>query len=323
MEKKKIVQFLRNQLTELEKLEVLDWIESSSANQDIFNEIKNIWVLTDTFGKEPKVKHSEPKFMADKTRRSIKMVDLIKYAAISLIAIAIGALFYIQGHKLHQVSQQVNEYIVPNGQTSNILLSDGSRVYLNSGSILKYSGSYAIKERVLYLEGEAFFDVVSNKKKPFIVKTALFDVRATGTSFNVQAYTNSDISDITLVSGSLSVVSQLAHKPLQLTSGEKASLNRKTDKFKLSMAGNSQYISWKEGIITFRNARLEDIAKMLERTYNVTISFTDEKTKDLLYSGSMLRYKPIDQVLELLELTSDISYNIETKANEPNLITIK
>ena len=77
------------------------------------------------------------------------------------------------------------------------------------------------------------------------------------------------------------------------------------------------------GIITFRNNRLEDLAKMLERTYNVRIVFTDEKTKEMKYSGTMLRYKPIDQILDILEMTSEARFEIETRTNEPNLITVK
>jgi len=323
MKEKKIVQFLQNQLGEAEKLEVLNWIESTSENQKTFNELKNAWILGDTFGYERGAKQDDTKYIVKHHLHTTMMILIFKYAAIGLMLISIGALLYSQGHKLSQLSHQINEYVVPNGQTANIILCDGTTVYLNSGSVLKYSGSYAIKERELFLEGEAFFDVVSNKNKPFIVRTAQFDVRATGTSFNIQAYPNSDISDVTLVSGTLTVETIKDLYPIVLSSGENASLNRNTNEIKLSKVEQNQYISWKEGIVTFRNARLEDIAMMLERTYNVKILFSNEKTRNLRYNGTMLRYKPIDQILNIIELTSDIKFNIETRANEPNLITIK
>jgi ferric-dicitrate binding protein FerR (iron transport regulator) len=100
-------------------------------------------------------------------------------------------------------------------------------------------------------------------------------------------------------------------------------MNRKTKKYSLSRIENHQFVSWKEGIITFRNTRLEDLAKMLERTYNVKIVFGDERTKEMRYSGTMLRYKPIDQILDILEMTSEARFEIETRTNEPSLITVK
>jgi len=148
-------------------------------------------------------------------------------------------------------------------------------------------------------------------------------VVATGTSFNVQAYSNSDYNDVTLISGELSVNVNDKGEPVLLSSGENATMNRKTKKYSLSRIENHQFVSWKEGIITFRNTRLEDLAKMLERTYNVKIVFADEKTKEMRYSGTMLRYKPIDQILDILEMTSEARFEIETRTNEPSLITVK
>ena len=323
MESEKIIRFLRDELTESAKLEVLDWIEKSDENKSMFRELKNTMTLVDLFGKDP-----GNLSLNSGTNRSpgigqFKISRFLKYAASALIVVALGSLLLLQSQKIYQLTHTYVEYVVPNGQTSNIVLSDGSHVYLNSGSILKQYGNYFLSKRELYLEGEAFFDVVSNKKKPFIVRTSSFDVVATGTSFNVQAYSNSDISDVTLVSGELSVIVDDEQEPLVMSSGENAIMNRHTQEYSLSKIESHQYVSWKEGIITFRNTRLEDLAKMLERTYNVAIVFADERTKEMKYTGTMLRYKPIDQILDILEMTSEARFKVETRTNEPNLITVK
>lgn len=323
MESEKIVRFLREELIESEKLEVLDWIEKSDEHKLMFRELKNTMTLADLFGKDPGSISLETGNIGSPGMRQFRNSKLLKYAASVLIVVALGSLFLLQRQKIYHLTHNYVEYVVPNGQTSNIVLSDGSHVYLNSGSILRQYGNYFLSKRELYLEGEAFFDVVSDRKKPFIVRTSDFNVVATGTSFNVQAYPNSAFTDVTLVSGELSVIVNDEAEPLVMSSGENATMNRNTSKYSLSKIENHQFVSWKEGIITFRNTRLEDLAKMLERTYNVRIVFADEKTKELKYSGTMLRYKPIDQILDILEMTSEARFEIETRTNEPNLITVK
>ncbi len=323
MESEKIVRFLREELTEKERLEVLEWIEKSDEHKTMFSELKNTLILADTFGKEPGNLNLISGTASSRRFGSVNALKLLKYAAVILIVIVTGSLFLLQKLRINQLTHNNTEYIVPNGQTSNIVLSDGSHVYLNSGTVLKQYGSFSLSKRELYLEGEAFFDVVSNKKKPFIVRTPNFNVIATGTSFNVQAYSNSDVSDVNLVSGELAVIVGGDGKSLVLSSGENVSVDRNTKECLLSRNEKNQYVSWKDGIITFRNTRLEDLAKMLERTYNVSIVFADETTKDMIYSGTMLRYKPIDQILDILEMTSDVRFEIKPRPNEPNLITVK
>lgn len=323
MESEKIIRFLRAESTESEILEVLDWIEKSDEHKSMFRELKNTMTLADLFGKDPGSLSLNTGTIRSHGMDQLKNPKLFKYAATVLVVVALGLLLLLQRQKIYQLTHNYVEYVVPNGQTSNIVLSDGSHVYLNSGSILKQYGNYFLSKRELYLEGEAFFDVVSDRKKPFIVRTSDFKVVATGTSFNVQAYSNSDFTDVTLVSGELSVTADDEGEPLVMSSGEHATMNRSTSKYSLSEIENHQFVSWKEGIITFRNTRLEDLAKMLERTYNVRIVFADEKTKEMKYSGTMLRYKPIDQILDILEMTSEARFEIETRTNEPNLITVK
>lgn len=323
MESEKIVRFLRDELSESERLEVLEWIEKSDEHKSIFSELKNTMILADTFGKEQKNLRLTSATMASPDYGPVKALKILKYAASVLIVIAMGLLLLLQKQRINLLTHNYIEYVVPNGQTSNIVLSDGSRVYLNSGTILKQYGNYFFSKRELYLEGEAFFEVVSNKKKPFIVRTSNFNIIATGTSFNVQAYLNLENADVTLVSGELEVFVGNEGKSLVLESGQNAVVNKNTREYRLSRMAGDRYVSWKDGIITFRNTRFEDLAKMLERTYNVSIVFADEKTKDMGYSGTMLRYKPIDQILDILEMTSDVRFEIETRINEPNLITVK
>jgi transmembrane sensor len=243
-------------------------------------------------------------------------------AAVILIAIISGAFlnFLINGTS---VSNQYTEITVPPGQMTQIRLPDGSKVLLNSGSVFKYSSEFNHSKREVYIDGQAFLEVAKNKNKPFEVNTNKFSVQVLGTIFNISAYSDENTADVTLVEGSVQIRSENNHKLDRIVPGQSASLIDGNLK-EINDINTEFFTSWKDGKIIFRKEPLEEIAKKLERWYNVEIRFEDDELKKLVYSGTLLKYKPIEQVFKsFILLNKDVDFVSENRIDQKNIIFIK
>lgn len=208
-----------------------------------------------------------------------------------------------------------NELEVPLGGECTILLNDGTRVWVNSGSKLKYPLSFVDKERCVYLEGEAFFEV-EKADKPFIVKNSFGDVRVLGTAFGVTAYRVDSVGYTTLVRGSVCVKNNLSDSLIIYPGEQVVSLrNGKMIKRDVDV---EEYVGWKNGAFIFKERRLEDIVKILERWYNIHVVFQDDELKDFLFTGYLDRYKDINVFFNALRRTGKVEY----KFSEPNMIIL-
>lgn len=208
-----------------------------------------------------------------------------------------------------------NELEVPLGGECTILLNDGTRVWVNSGSKLKYPLSFVDKERCVYLEGEAFFEV-EKADKPFIVKNFFGDVRVLGTAFGVTAYRVDSVGYTTLVRGSVCVKNNLSDS-LIIYPGEQVVSLRDGKMIKRDV-DVEEYVGWKDGAFIFKERRLEDIVKILERWYNIHVVFQDDELKDFLFTGYLDRYKDINVFFNALRRTGKVEY----KFSEPNMIIL-
>lgn len=205
---------------------------------------------------------------------------------------------------------------IPFGKKLNVVLSDGTKVYLNSGSSLTYPNTFKnSKNRVVKLQGEGYFEVVKNKKKPFIVKTNLLDVRVLGTKFNVSSYKNDNINSITLVEGKVAV-SKLEHfennvsKSLFLQPNERITIQKDDKKLVKKTVNNvSKYISWKDKELIFQNDRFIDIAKKLERNFNVNIISNNEKLNNIKFTGKFNKQDVFD-ILDAFRVYSPFTYSV-------------
>jgi len=248
----------------------------------------------------------------------------LKYAAILIFVFFIGALsatFIIRNIFTEELV--CNEIIVPNGESAEIILADQTHVWLNSGSRLMYPPTFQKKNREVKLTGEAYFEVKHDKSRPFHVVTPNLTVEVLGTSFNVEALENSGILNVTLVEGKVRLQDNKNKVLAELLPNENAKYNVLEKKLDISAVNTVLYTSWKEGIMTFKDEKLIDIADKLERWFNVEVVFDQEQVKNLCFSGSILKNKPIDQVLEILKYTSRIDYTIEIREQQPNRIHFK
>lgn len=199
-----------------------------------------------------------------------------------------------------------NELIVPRAGECFISLEDGTRVWINSDSRLKYPVKFTGEERKVYLEGEAYFEVVKDAK-PFIVNTTLGDIKVLGTSFNVKAYQEEDKMAATLVSGKIcyaGVRTLLVNPGEQVTARADGSVNKQ-------VVDVEEFVGWKDGVFVFKNQRLEDIMKDLARWYDVKVFYQQPGLKNIEFTGNLKRYDEVNVFMELLRSTNELNYSID------------
>lgn len=203
-----------------------------------------------------------------------------------------------------------NELIIPKGGEYQIILADGTRVWLNSASKLTFPPYFTGAERRVTLSGEAFFDVAHDDKKPFIVETARMDVKVLGTRFNVNAYEDNEVVSATLVNGSVEVFSG-EQQTIRLAPGEQAyGKERELEKREVNVR---LYTSWIDGKFMFNNTELEEIAKQISRWYDVQIFFSNENVKKVRFTGAIMKFKPLEDLIRMIEKTSQVRFSVKNK----------
>ncbi|MDL2319645.1 FecR domain-containing protein [Alistipes sp. OttesenSCG-928-B03] len=199
----------------------------------------------------------------------------------------------------------LNTVRIPRGGSATLMLADGTRVMLNSGSTLRFPIDFTGDDRRVSLDGEAFFEVTHNPEKPFIVNTHKSYVQVLGTSFNVCSYESDNRTVTTLTEGSVMFVA--GDKSVTLLPGQQAILGKEGSVAKKAV-DTWLYTAWKEGVIAFNQERLEDLMIRLSRLYDVDVEWGSQACRDELYSGKISRYDDVEQVLEILEATGSVSF---------------
>lgn len=219
-----------------------------------------------------------------------------------------GQLEYSAGDKLNE-TVKYNTLSTPMGGQYQLALPDGSKVWLNSGSSIRFPTSFTGKERIVELKGEAFFDIKKNKKMPFIVHTNnSMDIRVLGTQFNVMAYDDEKSINTTLLEGSVQILKESGTAYLE--PGQSATLNKGTGKIKVAPADIDEAVAWKNGFFIFSNENIESIMRKVSRWYNVEVDYQGNlSNKDFV--GTISRDKNISEILKMLELTGAIHFRIE------------
>lgn len=203
-----------------------------------------------------------------------------------------------------------NKIDIPRGGEYKLTLSDGTKVYLNSMSTLKYPVQFTQDIRQVELQGEGYFEV-SKTGRPFIVKVNDMQIEVLGTIFNISAYPNENYQT-TLVNGSVRVTTTNGNNCI-LKPSEQACINPENNIIEVHTVNTSFYTSWIHGKINFKDQRLEDIMKSLARWYDMQVIYGDEKAKDVRFGCYVDRYNEITPFVDLLEKTGKVSIKIEGK----------
>ncbi len=198
--------------------------------------------------------------------------------------------------------------IIPAGADYSLTLADGTQVRLNCETKFRFPVEFNGKERKVFLDGEACFQVKKAGEWPFIVETGDMRVKVTGTCFNVKAYRNEDVVHTTLISGAVEVMNEkLADGPVSLAPARQYYWNKRLNRAEVREVDVSLYTGWTEGMFVFKKQQLEDVMNTLARWYGMEIFYTTESVKDLRISAHLGRYEHIDSVLNLLRAMDKIS----------------
>jgi ferric-dicitrate binding protein FerR (iron transport regulator) len=217
------------------------------------------------------------------------------------------ALWWLLGRRDTGLTESLH-YVTANGQIENITLPDGSLVALNAGSTLDATAGFGGKERRVKLSGEAFFQVQSDRNKPFLVDAAGATVRVVGTKFNVRAYPSSPSVVTSVAEGKVEFFTNPQNK-VQLTPGMEGTLEKAAEKISTRPINAAKVANWQQGILAFENAPLGEALETIGRHYKVSVKIEDNIEGKQLFST--FENEPLKEVVKTLNLTYALDFKIE------------
>jgi len=251
------------------------------------------------------------RIMQNRKRHFFRLNMFAKYAAVFIIAFFLGfGVYNFHRSQLSDYSDIYTEVHVPYGERSQVILYDGTKVWLNSGTTLKFPLVFNSKKRSVFVKGEAFFDVVKNTKKPFIVNAGHMNIQVFGTRFDVCAYTDDHEFSATLEKGKITATNTLTGEKLQLKPGEQAIFDFDAKKNTHKTVDTELYTSWKEDMLHFKHAGFSDVIKKMERWYGVKIIVDNPANFNKCYNMT-IKTESLREMLNLLSYTTPMKYKIE------------
>lgn len=231
-----------------------------------------------------------------------------KEGGITLVADSVGLQYEAEAVMEKKDTLIYNTLIVPRGGVYHLTLTDGTEVWLNSDSRLRYPVNFTGDTREVFLTGEAYLNVTRNEEQPFIVTTDAGSVRVLGTEFNVKYYPEEENVAATLVTGSISFSNETV-KDERLTPGHQLVFETLSGKVSVRKVNVTHYVSWREDKMAFHNEPLGDIMRILSRWFDVEVMYRDEYLKELLYTGNLDKYDDIETFLHLFELGGSAAFD--------------
>ncbi len=298
MKKELLHRFFDGITTLAEEQKIKSWLEASPENNQQFLKER---LLYDA------VMLNADKFeVAEKPVKKPLMFSLRQVSAVAavLLVLVVGGLYLLSSQRSETTIY--NTILVPPGQRINIILSDNSNIWLNANSTFKYPSRFDKKNRTVYLDGEGYFEVKSNEKSPFVVETNYGSVQATGTTFNVEAYSKHDLFATSLFEGVLDVEADNAD-PIRLLPNQCSVLKNK--QLLISQITDKDKFLWKNGLIAFNNNKLDEILGSLEKYFDIKIQIDTTHLPEHTYTGKFRQSDGVDYALRVLQKSIRFNYS--------------
>lgn len=307
---------------EIQKLE--DWKNESAANKQLIQKSRKVWDKTNSHLSENEINsdksglsQSYNQHLSGQIKTIRRKTFIYKLAAILAfpIALAIGWYFSEAPVNFRKVPVQLAQVTSPKGHVSKCILPDGTQVWVNTGSTITYDVNRFNKNiREVNLEGEAYFEVTSDKKKLFSVNTPVASINVTGTAFNVTAYPGDTNFETVLAEGSVNLQFKTdAEKNITMHPGQRVIYNRKTNEMDVREVDANIFTSWRNGELLFKDATLNDLITELERIYDIKFHLQPRDLGDSRFRGMFSYNNNLIEALEKIKRTSGIDYYIENK----------
>ena len=311
-----IIGHLRKSLNQKEEDEFYKWVNENQENKKLFFEAKAIYdALSDNTNWDMNDSWQRLLSKREAVHSRVKIIPLwkqiCKYAAVASVAILLTSTFFLFNGK-HEHDQPSPEYIAGDGiQSDMIVLPDGTKVNIGMMTNFRYASDYGKKDRIVYLEGEAFFDVAKCKDKPFIVKVKGQEIEALGTKFNVMAYTSDSIYTTTLLEGLVSLTSENASGSTILKPDQQFVYNKKIQTGTVNEVESSLYVAWINGYYYFPDQSLKSILNRLSNLYGIRFEVNSERLLDKKFTGTFYKGQSVKNILEIINLSIPIKYRVE------------
>jgi ferric-dicitrate binding protein FerR (iron transport regulator) len=303
MEKELLYRFFEGTASLEEEQHIRQWVEASAENERSFLSERKFFDATSLLVC-PVEEGTEMNQAAP--RRYSLVRELLKITAVALLVLACS--FGYQYMRKPAGVAAVQTVSVPAGQRVSLILPDGSKVWLNARSTLTYPAFFTMEERSMELEGEAYFEVMANAERPFVVRTSKGKVEALGTKFNVEDYSESAVFEATLMSGSLRIVSVKDSSDIVTLTPDKKAILREGKLFVEQVDDYAPY-RWTEGLICFTNASFSAMVRDFEKYYGVKIQVNNPNVLKYSYTGKFRQTDGVDYVLRVLQKDIRFKYS--------------
>ncbi|WP_313153746.1 FecR family protein [Sphingobacterium multivorum] len=292
------------------------WIEADASHRQQYESLRALYTASIWSEDELEKEVAMEELVAPKKSR---IYPFLRFAALFLLSLSVllNVKHYVLpdngrvvDEKQAQVLQQVK---VPAGQRVNLILADGTQVWLNANSSFSFPGNFSGVTRDIYLDGEARFVVTHNEKQPFIVHTKTYDVKVLGTDFNVRAYDRESKFETALLSGKVNILDKKGGEHL-LKPGQRAI--SQDGKFAIEPIVNLDYYRWKDGLICFENKPIQELLKDMESLFGVKIINTNVHLNRQKYTGKFWMDDGLEHILRVLSLNGNFTFRRDYDKNE-------
>ncbi|MBA2612344.1 MAG: FecR domain-containing protein [Bacteroidetes bacterium] len=314
-----IGKYVKGEASQEERVTVEQWLKADKANESLFEEIKASWASAAKLNQHIKIDKAKAwNSIQQKIKEEEKIIPISRKApaynswvlrAAAILIVGLFATWY--GLKVNNKPDLI--LVQTTNETKTVVLPDSSIIILNENSRLIYPKEFAANERHVDLEGEAFFEVTKDPKKPFIIDNKHFDVKVLGTSFNVQAYEKDVEATVTVVTGKVAFTDKKGGSVL-LIKDEVGTLNKTGHQLNKTNNLNSNFLSWKAKKLEFTNTNFSEVCAAIKKYFSVEIVVKDKNILNCTFTGYFENPK-LPDVLKVLEKT----LNIKTVVIEKNV----
>jgi len=320
-----IAKQLTAQLSEAEASELEDWKLANSENLQEYNDFVALWAQSGSLKMPNPINQFEAQSAIRKkaginTSKTKWINWAVQAAAVVVLSLIFSGIYNsLNNNRVQSVADNSSpiyqEIKAAYGTQAKVELADGTKVFLNSGSKLRFPQTFANQQqRTVFLDGEGYFEVTKNKEQSFIVQANKLNISVLGTKFNVDAYTDNASISVALVEGSVMLqgnAGNLNKDLMELKPNQVATLNP-TDQTlsKTDVPDLYKYTAWINGRIVFYGDPIQTVVKKLEKWYNVEIVISDSKLEDYKFTGTFIN-EPLEQILNVLSMSSQMTYVVK------------
>lgn len=317
MDKNLLYKYIAGDATAEEKERVTQWIDAEPKNMQEYLSIRKLYTIT-IWQEDADLSLSDNGFLSRFFFKRSVLREIVKIAAVFILAFPV-AYACLKAFGCANKKAGMQTIYVPAGQRAEIILSDSSKVWLNAKTKLTFPSNFEADNRTVSLDGEGYFCVSHNKKRPFIVKTRQYDIKVLGTEFNVQAYKDNPVFETALLKGSVQIDSKISRERILLEPDKK--MDAVNGEISVTPITQYNYFRWKEGLLCFDNNTIDEMFKKLQLCFDVRIIVKNNQILNNRYTGKFRIDDGVEQVLKTLQLSTKFDY--EKSDDKENLIIIK